>query len=83
MRIKLKPVIPLVFHKIPLQLNQSPPTTTIGLKSTKTKSMSNREEKPNESALENNAISMLSSSLTFASDLIDACANASAEMLIS
>ena len=39
------------------------------------------EEKPNESALENNDISMLSSSSTFASDLIDACANASAEML--
>ena len=33
------------------------------------------EEKLNESALENNDISMLSS------DLIDACANASAEML--
>jgi len=39
------------------------------------------EEKLNESALENNDISMLSSSSTFASDLIDACANASAEML--
>ena len=39
------------------------------------------EEKLNLSALENNDISMLSSSSSFASDLIDVCANASAEML--